>query len=114
MIWEESSGYLFGKSLFFLIWIVDRHFQNCLLEALKFRVRVSSNEERCPMLKALGRQTGYVWSLVQFLLHKMMLTAEISVHAGDGCLLVIKDSCTAVSLSSSFFARSDCILLDQG
>lgn len=91
LVGKESSRNFFGKSLFLVIRIANGHFQHGLLESLELGLGVSPNEKSDPFFKSDGCKSWYIWSLVVLLLDQMMLTSKISIHAGNGSMLVVED-----------------------
>ena len=63
---------------------------------------MSLNEKSDPFLKANGRKSWYIRSLVMPLLNKMVLTLEVSVHSGYRSVLVVENKLPRIPLMGEF------------
>lgn len=87
---EQPAWYLFGKSFFLVVWIVDWHVQDRFLQALVFTLRVGLNHESSPGLEAFGRQAWNIGSFLKVVkLDQVVLCFHLTEQPRDrGCVVV--------------------------
>ena len=83
---KEPSGKLFGEPFSHVVGITDGHIQYRFGQAFVLGVRISLYHDGHPMLESLWRETGHIWLICDGVLHEVVLTLQVAVDLGQGCI----------------------------